>query len=86
MEKGRGMHLPLPTALLPPPPGQLDGPPILSNYTVHLHPPLPESWVTLPSLLPLQSHRKEQVVEKGSVNKYKAEFVEVKVQDKKVRK
>ena len=61
---------------------KLDGLPLLSNYVACLHPPLPESWVALPSLLPLQSHLKEQVVKEGSVNKYKDEFVKLKCKKK----
>ena len=64
MEKGRGIYLPLPAALVPPLLGELVGPPLLSNYAGYQHLPLP--WSLAFSLLhfPLWSHLKGKVMNK----------------------
>ena len=76
MQTGRGIYLPLPTALVPPLLGELIGPPLLSSYVECQRLPLPWSLASLLLHFPFQSHLKRRGHEKerGSVNKYKNEI------------
>ena len=57
MQKGRGIYLPLPAALVPPLLGELVGPSLLSNYVEYRRLPLPWSLAFFLHF-PLQSHLK----------------------------